>query len=539
MPFIRPEEELKRMMIYHPKRTGWRNRVETTPQPTPTNTPTPTITASVTPTPTITASVTPTFTPTPSATLPPPGPTADMFVMILDPSQAGGNANTAGFDLYNGQDYGTSIIHWGDGTQDVFSGTNSNFEISHQYPNGDLREVWIETIGAFYGFAFNNDSKFDRKLIEVKQFGTASAWSNYNGWFNGCSNLTGITATDIPNFTNAQALGFMFVNCTSLTTINRLEDWDTTFVSGSSKFLSDMFVGCSTLGTEYLKLVNWDMTNIRSTSGMFKNVNSGTLTSLDLSGWDVSNVETFFEMFRSSSFNNSSINNWSFPSVTSINAMFQSTSFNQDISGWDVSNVSDFGSLFRINDAFNYDVSGWNTSAGTNFFGVFFNGGDNYSYSLSGWTVTGALTSFFRQTLYDHDPLLNTSGVTNMSYMFENSDNLYLGGQFINDWDVSNCTIFTNMFQNADNLDFNLSGWTLNSGISTAAFSNFLLGSGLPTARYDELLVWLDGQITTHSLIGSYNFHAGNSTYTIGSAADTARANILSNGWILTDGGGI
>ena len=35
MPFIRPEEELRRMMIYHPRRTGWRNRGGVTPTPTP------------------------------------------------------------------------------------------------------------------------------------------------------------------------------------------------------------------------------------------------------------------------------------------------------------------------------------------------------------------------------------------------------------------------------------------------------------------------------------------------------------------------
>lgn len=58
MPFIRPEEEIRRLMIFHPRKVGKKRGV----LPIPTLTPTPTVTATITPT----ITPTPTLTPTPS-----------------------------------------------------------------------------------------------------------------------------------------------------------------------------------------------------------------------------------------------------------------------------------------------------------------------------------------------------------------------------------------------------------------------------------------------------------------------------------------
>ena len=532
----------RRLLVYYPYNAGL--NVEPTPEPTPTPSVTASVTPTFTPTQTITPSVSPTFTPTPSATLPPPGPSSDMFVFSVDTSKSGGDTNSAGFNLFTNQNYGTSKIHWGDGDVYTFSGTNTLSEITHVYPDADVYDIWIETIGAFYGMNIQNDAKYDQKVIEMKQWGTGmSSWKNIFGLFQGCQNLTGVTATDIPNFTNIQTAAYMFLGCNKLDVINRFEDFDIAFNQGQPKyigaFLSSAFSSAGRL-TELPKVEGWDMTNVVDIGGFFENITSSAMASLDLSGWDVSNIANLQQLFTNTNFNNNSLNNWDVSSNETLSGTFQNTSFNQDISGWDTSNVVNFGSIFRGNDAFNHDISGWDTSKGTNFFGVFFGGGNNYSYSLSGWTFTGALTSFFRNSLYSADPLMDVSSVTNMSYMFYDSDNLYQGGAFVNNWDVSSVTAgFNSMFRNSSNLDFNLTGWTLNSGLSTLAFNDFLAGTSLPTARYDELLVWLDGQITAQSLIGAYAFNGGSSNYTLGSAAETARTNILANGWVLTDGGGV
>jgi hypothetical protein len=69
---------------------------------------------------------------------------------------------------------------------------------------------------------------------------------------------------------------------------------------------------------------------------------------------------------------------------------------------------------------------------------------------------------------------------------------------------------------------------------STGDLNNFMINVTIPTARYDALLVNWDAQEPFDGM--SPNF--GNSTYTAGSAAATARANLISNdGWTITDGG--
>jgi len=67
------------------------------------------------------------------------------------------------------------------------------------------------------------------------------------------------------------------------------------------------------------------------------------------------------------------------------------------------------------------------------------------------------------------------------------------------------------------------------------SLNNFMDGNGkMTTAQYDALLVKWDAQSVLSNL--SPNF--GASQYTAGSAAATARANLISSdGWTITDGG--
>ena len=66
--------------------------------------------------------------------------------------------------------------------------------------------------------------------------------------------------------------------------------------------------------------------------------------------------------------------------------------------------------------------------------------------------------------------------------------------------------------------------------------SQMFFGVTLPTATYDALLVAWEAQ----SVQNNVNFSGGNSTYTLSSAAATARAALISDHtWTITDGGGI
>tara|TARA_R110000822_G_scaffold264999_1_gene389021 strand:+ start:202 stop:1275 length:1074 start_codon:yes stop_codon:yes gene_type:complete len=179
-------------------------------------------------------------------------------------------------------------------------------------------------------------------------------------------------------------------------------------------------------------------------------------------------------------------------SVTSMLHMFHSCSSltSLDVSSFDTSSVTGTGmnQMFRLCTSLtSLDVSNFDTSSCTTF------------------------DSTFRQ-------------LTNLTSLDVSS------------FDTSSVTFMSNMFNSCDALtslvgaeDFDITG--LNS---TNDLNGFITTGRMTTAQYDALLVKWDAQSVLSNL--SPNF--GNSTYTAGSAAATARANLISNdGWTITDGG--
>ena len=76
--------------------------------------------------------------------------------------------------------------------------------------------------------------------------------------------------------------------------------------------------------------------------------------------------------------------------------------------------------------------------------------------------------------------------------------------------------------------DFDITAVTANN------MTNFMTSTGgLSTTVYDELLVNWEAQIGYNA----QNPHFGGSKYTAGSAAATARADLVTAGWTITDGG--
>ena len=179
---------------------------------------------------------------------------------------------------------------------------------------------------------------------------------------------------------------------------------------------------------------------------------------------------------------NGEIGNWNISNVTSLFYMFLQSGFNKYIGDWNTTNVTNMQGVFE-STAFNQNIGNWNTSNVTTMLGMF------------------AYNSAFNQNIGNW----NTSNVTNMSYMFDNATAF---NQDISNWDINQVT----------------------------TFSNFMPGVTLSTTNYDALLVGWEAQAPTSGL--SVNF--GNSKYTLGSAAATARASLISTyGWTITDGGGI
>lgn len=155
-------------------------------------------------------------------------------------------------------------------------------------------------------------------------------------------------------------------------------------------------------------------------------------------------------------------------------------------------------------------------------------------------------------------PDLTTNSVGNVSQIFRTCNSIT--SVDMTQWDFSNVINMSLMFQGLNSVtEINLTGLdtsnntTLNqtfSGVATDTvigldthnienctnFSNMFFSSRLSTSEYDKLLIAWAGQDAVNSL--AVNF--GTSQYTLGSAAATSRADLISTDlWTITDGGGI
>ncbi|MGO3499572.1 BspA family leucine-rich repeat surface protein [Leuconostoc falkenbergense] len=116
-----------------------------------------------------------------------------------------------------------------------------------------------------------------------------------------------------------------------------------------------------------LDLSGWDVTQVANFTGTFSSV---TIKTLNISNWGVGrtainvNMEAMFAMC----FNLTLIwTNFKRTNVTSMYRMFNQTELTSlDLSGWDVSQVTTFNYMFNDSDKLTtLDLSGWNTSGAT------------------------------------------------------------------------------------------------------------------------------------------------------------------------------
>ena len=135
--------------------------------------------------------------------------------------------------------------------------------------------------------------------------------------FNGCSNLTKIINPEKFDTSKITDMDQMFSSCPKLTSID-ISTWDTSKVTD----FNSIFYGDTALteikGVEHL--VTSSAKRIRT---MFYNCSS--LTSIDVSTWDTSNVTNMNLTFRGSSVTKLDLRNWDFSKVTNIENFVYST----------------------------------------------------------------------------------------------------------------------------------------------------------------------------------------------------------------------
>ena len=345
--------------------------------------------------------------------------------------------------------------------------------------------------------------------------------------FYGCQNMD-VSATDSP-IISSTTLIYFFRNCQSITSMD-LSGWD---VSGVTDMTS-MFNNCQSATS--FGISGWNTSNVTSMNyasasiGMFQNC---FVWNEDISNWDVSNLTTMRAMFLGARAFNADIDEWNVSGVTNMIYMFNDArAFNSDISSWDVSNVTNMASMFMAAWTFNQNIGAWNVGNVTNMSRMFdsardFNNGG--SDSIGKW---------------------NVSNNTSMNLMFGkgsfsgNQDTVF--NQPIGDWDTSSVIDMSSVFHQNTAFDQDISNWDITNVTSMQSLS-FEFGSTTPisTANYDALLIAWEADLQTAYPSGSgytatITVDFETSQYTSGGTAESARTSLISTfGWTITDGGGV
>ena len=295
-----------------------------------------------------------------------------------------------------------------------------------------------------------------------------------------------VTKVEIKNEVKINTASSMFANMPQLSTVNGLNKLD------SIKYMNAMFEGDSSL--EKLIVKDWNLSNVSQCSYLFSYCTSlndieiepskdsagkpqlpfqstismsamfyhcTSLKSVDVSDWDVENVQNFFAMFKECFVLQSikGLDNWNTTNATDMSSMFYNCNAltNVDVSKWDVKNVTNFSSMFMECSALQSikGLDNWNTTNATDMSFMFYNCTDLTSIASSnpGENPSTNMTSTSASENIGNLDFSNfrTAKVQNFSYMFFACKALrYIKG--LDNWNTTAATDMSSMFASDENL---------------------------------------------------------------------------------------
>ncbi len=186
-----------------------------------------------------------------------------------------------------------------------------------------------------------------------EKFNTSNV-TNMNFAFAGLQNLQSL---DLSNFdvSSAERLDGIFARNESLESLS-LADWDT------SKVRDFRYAFYETPKLKNYDVSKWDTSNAEVMTGMFY---AAGVESLDLSGWNVSNVKSFYQLFENAaSLKSVDMTGWNTSNVLDMSYMFNRAGVtNLNLSSFDTSNVQRMGDMFsNTPNLTSLDVSNFDTS---------------------------------------------------------------------------------------------------------------------------------------------------------------------------------
>jgi hypothetical protein len=238
-------------------------------------------------------------------------------------------------------------VDWGDASGlEVVTQQNP----THEYSNGGTYKVAIK--GQFPAIRMSNtDTASKESLISVVQWGTGK-WQTMEQAFVQCINLTGFTATDMPDLSEATSMMGMF-------------------------FMASTFNG---------SMGNWDTSAITNMQNLFMGAEAFNQS---IGMWNTSNVVYMDQMFNGAAAFNQNISEWNTENVLSFSGMFmEAVAFNQNIGTWNTNQASNMQNMFNGAETFDQDLGGWNIENAVALDGMLDNSGmsaANLNATLIGW----------------------------------------------------------------------------------------------------------------------------------------------------------
>ena len=277
--------------------------------------------------------------------------------------------------------------------------------------------------------------------------------NNSDSLFASMNELVGVDLS-LFDFSKSESLSFLLYGDVKITTI------DLTKINTSKAKKLDGFIANCTNLTNIIGIEDFDVSNCQDLSGFFQLLTN--ITSLDLSKWDVSNVKKLYALFTGCvNLTNLNISNWNTSSVYDMTGVFYNcqnlTSI--DLSKWDVSNVKIFDYLFcncvRLT---NIDMTGWDTSGALTMSFMFHNCNELEYVDVSHFNTSNVIYLDHMFNVSEDTPVSNKQGklksldvskwdvskVEHLDWFLE--DQKYITTLDLSNWDTSNCKTFKGVF---------------------------------------------------------------------------------------------
>ncbi len=264
-------------------------------------------------------------------------------------------------------------VDWGDGNEDL----NVNIaDKTHTYTfgGGGTKDFTVIITRDFYSLDMSRATTAQRSyLVEMIQWGTDHVWASVVKMFKSCKNMV-YSATDAPDLTSLAAgekrADKMFSQCESITSLD-LTGWNIINIKG----LTEMFFGM--INCTEINLSNWTTKNVETTSKFCSEVgNSTNGCNFIMPNLWWRNCTVMDDAFASSYIDSIDVSGWEFDSSLTLDRLFESTkkgsatgTFDIDLSTWvGTSNMTSMSQFFQQCRASSVNATNLDTSNVTNMY---------------------------------------------------------------------------------------------------------------------------------------------------------------------------